>query len=213
MTKKHSNIMTFQQKCTNLRDFYLVKKGPKNLGIGKPPPTTFGQCPKVSDFFLRMSSLTQSINTLYWVPRLRTPTPATTLYNIGQRQFACTLIYLQTNSRHLHCTNCTLTHLQNRPYISTMYLYVEPSSLQPLLCTTSDRGNLLAHFYIYKPTTNIYTVPMLPNVYFHIYKTSHSNFSAQHRSRAIWSHTYLQIDHIHLRCIHVEPSVYFHIYK
>ena len=30
--------MTFQQKCTNLRDFYLVKKGPTNLGIGKPPP-------------------------------------------------------------------------------------------------------------------------------------------------------------------------------
>ena len=30
--------MTFQQKCTNFRDFYLVKKGPKNLGIGKPPP-------------------------------------------------------------------------------------------------------------------------------------------------------------------------------
>ena len=38
MTKKHTNIMTFQQKCTNFRDFYLVKKGPKNLGIGKPPP-------------------------------------------------------------------------------------------------------------------------------------------------------------------------------
>ena len=38
MTKKHTDIMTFQQKCTNLRDFYLVKKGPKNLGIGKPPP-------------------------------------------------------------------------------------------------------------------------------------------------------------------------------
>ena len=50
--------MTCQQKCTNLRDFYLVKKGPKNLGIGKPqPPPTFGQCPKVSDFFQRMSSL------------------------------------------------------------------------------------------------------------------------------------------------------------
>ena len=24
MTKKHTNIMTFQQKCNNLRDFYLV---------------------------------------------------------------------------------------------------------------------------------------------------------------------------------------------
>ena len=50
--------MTFQQKCTNPRDFYLVKKGPKNLGNGKPPP--FGQCPKVSDFFHRMPSLTRS---------------------------------------------------------------------------------------------------------------------------------------------------------
>ena len=38
MTKNLTNIMTFQQKCTNLRDFYLVKKGPKNLGIGNPPP-------------------------------------------------------------------------------------------------------------------------------------------------------------------------------
>ena len=37
LPKKHTNIMTFQQKCTNFRDFYLVKKGPKNLGIGKPP--------------------------------------------------------------------------------------------------------------------------------------------------------------------------------
>ena len=57
LPKKHTNIMTFQQKCTNFRDFYLVKKGPKNLGIGKPPPPTFGQCPKVSDFFLWMPSL------------------------------------------------------------------------------------------------------------------------------------------------------------
>ena len=38
ITKKHTNIMTFQQKCTNFRNFYLVKKGPKNLGIGNPPP-------------------------------------------------------------------------------------------------------------------------------------------------------------------------------
>ena len=55
MTKKHRNIVGFQQKCTNFRD--LVKKGPKNLGIGKPPPLPFGQCPKVSDFFQRMPSL------------------------------------------------------------------------------------------------------------------------------------------------------------
>ena len=30
--------MTFQQKYTNLRDIYLVKKWPKNLSIGNPPP-------------------------------------------------------------------------------------------------------------------------------------------------------------------------------
>ena len=29
MTKKHTNIMTFLQICTNFRDFYLVKKGQK----------------------------------------------------------------------------------------------------------------------------------------------------------------------------------------
>ena len=29
ITKNHTNIMTFQQKYTNLRDFYLVKKGQK----------------------------------------------------------------------------------------------------------------------------------------------------------------------------------------
>ena len=48
--------MIFQKKCTNFRDFYLVKKGPKNLGIGKPPPPTFGQCPKVGNFFQRIPS-------------------------------------------------------------------------------------------------------------------------------------------------------------
>ena len=28
--------MLFQQKCTNFRDFYLVKKGPTNSGMGNP---------------------------------------------------------------------------------------------------------------------------------------------------------------------------------
>ena len=51
ITKKHTNNMTFQQKCTNFRDYYLVKTGPINSGMGKPSPPTFGQCPKVSDFF------------------------------------------------------------------------------------------------------------------------------------------------------------------
>ena len=32
MAKKHTNIMTFQPKSANFRVFYLVKKGPTNLG-------------------------------------------------------------------------------------------------------------------------------------------------------------------------------------
>ena len=51
ITKKDSNIMTFQQKCTNPRDFYLVKKGPKNLGIGKPPPPPFWAMPESKRLF------------------------------------------------------------------------------------------------------------------------------------------------------------------
>ena len=47
-------------------------------------------------------TITQSINTLYWAPRLRTPTPAT-LYNIGQSQFANT--HLQTDHRIIHSIN------------------------------------------------------------------------------------------------------------
>ena len=38
LPKKHTNIMNFQLKCTNFRDFYLVKKGAKKLGMGKPSP-------------------------------------------------------------------------------------------------------------------------------------------------------------------------------
>ena len=44
MTKKHTNVMTFQQKCTKFRDFYLVKKG-------------LGQCSTINDYFLRIPSL------------------------------------------------------------------------------------------------------------------------------------------------------------
>ena len=52
LQKKHTNIMTFQQKCTNLRNFYLVKKGPKHLGIGKPPPHPHsGNARKLATFF------------------------------------------------------------------------------------------------------------------------------------------------------------------
>ena len=50
MTKKHTDIMTFQQKCTNLRDIYLVKKWPKKLGIGKPPALS-GNARKFATFF------------------------------------------------------------------------------------------------------------------------------------------------------------------
>ena len=40
--------MTFQQRYTNFRDFYLVKKGPKNLGIGNPPTV-----PRYRDIFVK----------------------------------------------------------------------------------------------------------------------------------------------------------------
>ena len=43
--------MTFQQKYTNLRDFYLVKKGPKNLGIGNPPLPPFRAMPESKQLF------------------------------------------------------------------------------------------------------------------------------------------------------------------
>ena len=49
--------MTFQQKCTILGTFTRLKKGPKIRAWVDPPPPTFGQCPKVSDFFQRMPSL------------------------------------------------------------------------------------------------------------------------------------------------------------
>ena len=40
--------MTFESKFTNFRDYYLIKKGPTNSAMGRPPlPTGFGQCPKV----------------------------------------------------------------------------------------------------------------------------------------------------------------------
>ena len=34
VTKKHTNNMTFQHKCTKFRDLYLVKKGLNNSGMG-----------------------------------------------------------------------------------------------------------------------------------------------------------------------------------
>ena len=37
------------------------KRGPKNPGMGRPPPL-FGQCPKENVFFLLMSSLTNKLS-------------------------------------------------------------------------------------------------------------------------------------------------------
>ena len=41
----------------------LLKKGPKNSGMGRPPPPSFGQCPKENVFLLLMSSLTAPLYT------------------------------------------------------------------------------------------------------------------------------------------------------
>ena len=55
-----TKIIQITKKITNLRDYYLVKKEPKNSQKPKPPPPPFGQCPKKNDFFDLMSSV--------WVP-------------------------------------------------------------------------------------------------------------------------------------------------
>ena len=34
MTKKHTNNMTYQQNCTNFRDFYLLTEKAKKFGHG-----------------------------------------------------------------------------------------------------------------------------------------------------------------------------------
>ena len=44
------------------RDFNLVKKGPKNSGMGKPPSPLFGQCPKENVLLFMISSLSQNIS-------------------------------------------------------------------------------------------------------------------------------------------------------
>ena len=36
----------------------LLKRGPKNLGMGRPPPPSFGQCPKENVFFSLIYLLT-----------------------------------------------------------------------------------------------------------------------------------------------------------
>ena len=52
MTKKHINNMTFQQKCTNFRDFYKIKKRAKKFGMGRPsPPPLSGNARKLATFF------------------------------------------------------------------------------------------------------------------------------------------------------------------
>ena len=42
----------------------LLERGPKNSGMGRPPPS-FGQCPKENVFFLLMSSLTPTLAMLF----------------------------------------------------------------------------------------------------------------------------------------------------
>ena len=112
--------MTFQQKCTNFRDFYLVKKGPKNLGIGKPPPPppTFGQCPKVSDFFQRMSSLRKHS---LWHADMGT--------GVGGRYYceACSHV---SASRHGHVGRC-----------GGVLLIGTPRTAPPLSKTNRDTSN------------------------------------------------------------------------
>ena len=47
-----ATLLTLSGRHDVLRDFNLVKKRcPKNLGIGKPPPHHFGQCPNWKVFF------------------------------------------------------------------------------------------------------------------------------------------------------------------
>ena len=50
ITKKHTNIMTFEQESIYIRDYYSVKKG-QQIGQGPPSPSWFGQCPKVNILF------------------------------------------------------------------------------------------------------------------------------------------------------------------
>ena len=49
--KKHTNIISFEKICTNFRDFYLVKKVPKNLGMGNPPSLPERRCVFTYDAF------------------------------------------------------------------------------------------------------------------------------------------------------------------
>ena len=95
--------MTFQQKCTNLRDFYLLKRGPKNSGMGKP--LTFWQCPKVSDFFQRIPSLMALY--LYsstgcsemCVTAGGSPPPNSTRFNVRSQQTNRQTVLLQEHRR------------------------------------------------------------------------------------------------------------------
>ena len=48
------------------KELLLGKKGPKNLGIGKPPLPPFGQCPKVSDFFSGCLPLYSTTWVTFW---------------------------------------------------------------------------------------------------------------------------------------------------
>ena len=56
-TKNHTNTMTFWSKYTPFKPYYLDKKGPNQLGRGRPPPPLNGQCPFKNVFFLWTPSL------------------------------------------------------------------------------------------------------------------------------------------------------------
>ena len=57
ITKTNTNVMTFQEKYTNFRDYYSVKKWPKHPSIGKtPPPPLSGIAQKKTIFFFDVFS-------------------------------------------------------------------------------------------------------------------------------------------------------------
>ena len=44
-------IGIFEEIDSLLTKNALLKRGPKNPGMGRPPPPSFGQCPKENVFF------------------------------------------------------------------------------------------------------------------------------------------------------------------
>ena len=50
--QKNIHIKSFGQKFTTFRDYYMVKKGPKNSGKAPPPPPLSGNARKKTCFFM-----------------------------------------------------------------------------------------------------------------------------------------------------------------